>query len=81
MRPVLPLSHAQPLHDAASSRRIESAALSRHPPHTLIERAGLAVARLALALRPLGRHAVVIAGPGNNGGDGLIAARHLAARG
>lgn len=81
MRPVLPLSHAQPLHDAASSRRIESAALLRHPPHTLIERAGLAVARLALALRPLGRHAVVIAGPGNNGGDGLIAARHLAARG
>ncbi len=81
MRPILPLSLAQPLHDAASSRRIESAALSRHPPHTLIERAGLAVARLALALRPLGRHAVVIAGPGNNGGDGLIAARHLAARG
>ena len=81
MRPVLPLSRAQPLHDDVSSRRIESAALSRHAPHALIERAGLAVARLALALRPLGRLAVVLAGPGNNGGDGLIAARHLAARG
>ncbi|ANH68384.1 bifunctional ADP-dependent NAD(P)H-hydrate dehydratase/NAD(P)H-hydrate epimerase [Mitsuaria sp. 7] len=81
MLPVLPTSHDQSLHDAPSSRRIESAALSLHPPHTLIERAGLAVARLALALKPFGRYAAVFAGPGNNGGDGLIAARHLAARG
>ncbi|WP_431263087.1 NAD(P)H-hydrate dehydratase [Roseateles chitinivorans] len=81
MLPVLPTFHDRPLHDAPSSRRIESAALSQHPPHTLIERAGLSVARLALALQPFGRHATVFAGPGNNGGDGLIAARHLAARG
>lgn len=81
MLPVLPLSHDWPLHDAPSSRRIEAAALSVHPPHTLIERAGLAVARLALALKPSGKHARVFAGPGNNGGDGLIAARHLAALG
>ncbi|WP_431104712.1 NAD(P)H-hydrate dehydratase [Roseateles noduli] len=81
MLPVLPTSHDRSLHDAPSSRRIEAAALSLHPPHTLIERAGLAVARLAMALRPFGQHAAVFAGPGNNGGDGLIAARHLAARG
>ena len=81
MLPVLPTSHDWPLHDAPSSRRAEAAALSMHPPHTLIERAGLAVARLALAIQPLGRHAVVFAGPGNNGGDGLVAARHLAALG
>ena len=81
MLPVLPTSHDQSLHDAPSSRHIESAALSLHPPHTLIERAGLAVARLAVALKPFGQNAVVVAGPGNNGGDGLIAARHLAARG
>jgi hydroxyethylthiazole kinase-like uncharacterized protein yjeF len=81
MLPALPTSHDRSLHDAPSSRRIESAALSLHPPHTLIERAGLAVARLALALRPFGQSAAVFAGPGNNGGDGLIAARHLAARG
>ncbi|WP_431287282.1 NAD(P)H-hydrate dehydratase [Roseateles chitinivorans] len=81
MLPVLPTSHDQSVHDAPSSRRIESAALSLHPPHTLIERAGLAVARLAVALKPFGQNAVVVAGPGNNGGDGLIAARHLAARG
>ena len=81
MLPVLPSSHDRSLHDAPSSRRIESAVLSQHPPHALIERAGLAVARLALALHPFGRHAAVFAGPGNNGGDGLIAARHLAACG
>ncbi|MDH0868314.1 NAD(P)H-hydrate dehydratase [Mitsuaria sp. GD03876] len=81
MLAVLPLAHDWPLHDAASSRRVETAALSRHPPHTLIERAGLAVARLALALKPCGQSAIVVAGPGNNGGDGLVAARHLAALG
>jgi hydroxyethylthiazole kinase-like uncharacterized protein yjeF len=81
MLPVLPTSHDWSLHDAPSSRRIEAAALSLHPPRTLIERAGLAVARLALAIKPFGSHAVVFAGPGNNGGDGLIAARHLAALG
>lgn len=81
MLPVLPAFHDRSLHDAPSSRRIESAALALHPPHTLIERAGLAVARLAAALKPFGQCAVVVAGPGNNGGDGLIAARHLAARG
>lgn len=81
MLPVLPLTHDWSLHDAPSSRRVEAAALSAHPPHTLIERAGLAVARLALALKPSGKTALVVAGPGNNGGDGLIAARHLATRG
>src|SRR4030066_1788021 len=28
--------------------------------------------------KPAGRRAVVLAGSGNNGGDGLVAARHLA---
>jgi len=81
MQPALPVTVQRSLHDAASSRHIEAAALALYPPHTLIERAGLAVTRLALALQPCGRHAAVFAGPGNNGGDGLIAARHLATRG
>ncbi|MBA4177372.1 MAG: bifunctional ADP-dependent NAD(P)H-hydrate dehydratase/NAD(P)H-hydrate epimerase [Leptothrix sp. (in: Bacteria)] len=70
-----------PLHDAAASRRAEQAALAGHPAHALMEAAGLAVARLAAALAPHARHVQVWAGPGNNGGDGLVAARHLHAAG
>jgi hydroxyethylthiazole kinase-like uncharacterized protein yjeF len=66
-----------PLFDAAASRAIEAGALARHAPGALMERAGLAVARLALALAPPGRGIVVFAGPGHNGGDGVIAARRL----
>jgi NAD(P)H-hydrate epimerase len=46
----------------------------------LMERAGRAVARAAVDLcgGVYGRRAVVLCGKGNNGGDGLVAARHLA---
>lgn len=49
----------------------------------LVERAGAAVAASALRLLggAYGRRVVVVAGPGNNGADGRVAARRLAARG
>lgn len=67
------------LHSVAATRRIEALAQSSLPSSlpSLMERAGLAVARLALATEPNARSIVVAVGPGNNGGDGLVAARHL----
>ncbi|HEU5482576.1 MAG TPA: NAD(P)H-hydrate epimerase, partial [Sphingomicrobium sp.] len=47
---------------------------------TLMERAGTALADAALRFAGP-RPALVLCGPGNNGGDGYVAARHLASRG
>jgi hydroxyethylthiazole kinase-like uncharacterized protein yjeF len=66
-----------PLFDTAATRRIEHALALALPPHTLMARAGLAVARLALALAPHAKTIWVACGPGNNGGDGLEAALNL----
>ncbi|MES2482771.1 MAG: NAD(P)H-hydrate epimerase, partial [Pseudomonadota bacterium] len=59
---------AWPLFDVATTRKIEGEAAAALPPHTLMRRAGLAVARLALALAPHARTVWVACGPGNNGG-------------
>ena len=69
--------HAQALHSVEATRRIEKHAQSALPPNTLMQRAGLAVAQLTLALAPHSRRIWVACGPGNNGGDGLEAAVHL----
>ncbi|MEO8937755.1 MAG: NAD(P)H-hydrate dehydratase [Burkholderiaceae bacterium] len=66
----------------AGLRALESAAQARHPSESLMERAGIAVASLAIEMAaersgPI----VVLAGPGNNGGDALVAARELRRRG
>ncbi len=65
------------LHDVAATRRIEQQSAATLPAHTLMQRAGLATARLALAVAPHARRVWVACGPGNNGGDGLEAAVHL----
>jgi len=66
-----------PLHEVAAVRRLEQQATAALPPHTLMRRAGLAIARLAMALAPHARTVWVACGPGNNGGDGFEAALHL----
>jgi hydroxyethylthiazole kinase-like uncharacterized protein yjeF len=71
------LSERLPLHDVAASRVAEQRAAAALPPHTLMQRAGTALARLALALAPHARHVWIATGPGNNGGDGWLAAAWL----
>ena len=56
-------------------RAIEARHADADPP--LMERAGGAAAALAERLRRDDRPILIVAGPGNNGGDGLVAARLL----
>ena len=71
MRPVLTPEEAGTLDRETQARGVAA--------EVLMERAGRAVARAAreLAGGSYGRRAVVVCGKGNNGGDGLVAARHL----
>ncbi|WP_421884469.1 NAD(P)H-hydrate dehydratase [Methylibium sp.] len=66
-----------PLFGVAATRELETEAACTLPPHTLMQRAGGSVARLALALAPHARRIWIAAGPRNNGGDGLEAAAWL----
>ncbi len=66
-----------PLCDEVASRLAEASALGRSPDHALMAKAGVSLARLAMALTPHGRLYWIACGPGNNGGDGLVAALHL----
>jgi ADP-dependent NAD(P)H-hydrate dehydratase / NAD(P)H-hydrate epimerase len=74
---LLPISSALPLLNSAALRALERSAQAHLPPGTLMERAGLAVARLVRARWPAAQRIEFLCGPGNNGGDGLVAARHL----
>ena len=67
----------EPLYGLEATRSIERTASSALPPHTLMARAGLRVAELTRALAPHARRIWIACGPGNNGGDGLVAATHL----
>lgn len=66
-----------PLHDVQATRHIEQQAQSALPFNTLMQRAGLASAQLALAIAPHAQRIWIACGPGNNGGDGLEAAAQL----
>ncbi|MCT9071759.1 NAD(P)H-hydrate dehydratase [Cupriavidus gilardii] len=65
-----------PLFDSAAIRRLEQAAYATLSPFTLMARAGAAAAAWLSAHAPAGP-LLLLAGPGNNGGDALVAATHL----
>jgi hydroxyethylthiazole kinase-like uncharacterized protein yjeF len=71
------LAHATPIYRTEEIRQIESIAAAKSHAPPLMERAGLAAAALARELADTGKRVMVIAGPGNNGGDALVVARHL----
>ena len=68
----------EPLPDAQQMRATDAWAIEQRgvPSLDLMERAGAGLARCVAELAPAGRIAVVC-GKGNNGGDGLVAARLL----
>ncbi|KVW97838.1 bifunctional ADP-dependent NAD(P)H-hydrate dehydratase/NAD(P)H-hydrate epimerase [Thiobacillus denitrificans] len=71
-----------PLFMAADCRAIDRHWAAAHPTTSLMERAGTATAELAGTLASeSGESVLILAGPGNNGGDALVAARLLATQG
>ncbi|KWZ44789.1 bifunctional ADP-dependent (S)-NAD(P)H-hydrate dehydratase/NAD(P)H-hydrate epimerase [Burkholderia savannae] len=73
-----PIHASEPLLTVAELRDVETAATATLPPHTLMDRAGKSAAQwLAARLVSDPRPVWFAVGPGNNGGDALVAAAEL----
>jgi len=76
-----PMSSEHPLYSVAEIRQIEHSALASLPAGALMQRAGVAAADFTRSLIPkdkTDRPVLILAGPGNNGGDAFMAAVQLA---
>jgi len=73
----------KPVVSVEEMRSVDAAALEHVAQEALVERAGTAVAVQAIRLLggAYGRRVLVVAGKGNNGADGRVAARRLRRRG
>src|SRR4051794_9327101 len=76
-----PMSAGRPILTTEAMRAAEQRAVERGTPvEQLMERAGAALAEAAYRFAgPV--PTLILCGPGNNGGDGYVAARYLAERG
>src|SRR5690242_4935658 len=76
-----PPRSAPAVYSTAEIRDIEQLAAALPHPPVLMEKAGLAAAEIARdqLLMQDRIHVLVLAGPGNNGGDAFVTARHLRA--
>lgn len=77
------MSDAQPVVTGAEMRAAEQAAFARgQDSFALMQAAGAAVAQAIKNAYPAGNvSALILCGPGNNGGDGFVVADHLARAG
>lgn len=75
------MSTSGPVLTRAQIRAVDQLALEEYgiPGVVLMENAGAGAARILLEHEP--RRVAILCGPGNNGGDGYVVARHLANEG
>jgi hydroxyethylthiazole kinase-like uncharacterized protein yjeF len=76
-RQIAASRESEHLFSVAETRNIETLGYQALPTQALMQRAGEVIAKFALAVAPHAQQIWIACGPGNNGGDGLEAARFL----